>query len=920
MSPLPETPVSLFALAAIMLVALAVFAVAGGADAAQPSVTANTRTLTPTPAPVPLANGSLITNLTLNPAARNITATGNGTIPSLSRSRLILPSQKTVQAIPELNSAYAGYYAYVTDPSTDAVSVISLVSDSVVDTIRLGDGPGGLAFDPQDNTRLYKVNANTSSLSILYVPVDKQEFNWDPVEKARLPVGKMPFGIAVSPDGLRIYVANMGDGTVTVIKKYPPTPPMNIIGFQVIATVNVGSQPHAIAISPDGKQVYVSCYGADRVAIIDAATNNVVQSIPVGHGPLGLTVNKYGKVFVANSGDNTVSEIDPASATVTGTFTAGAYPCAVAMAPDKPAGGYIVNPAFSGKDPATWVYVANYKSNNVSVINTANGNVVSISGLPAPLVITMMPTRNEAYVLSPAGNNVYVLNTSDDTLKFTFVSTVDIQQDYTNDDPLGGQQSAVGSSNGKLLMVDYGTGDLRATTLYSGKNHIYGEVLNSKAPQNIILSPDGTKAYVSCYLDKSVLVIDTALNQVTARIVVDPYPRYLAISKDGSRLYVACSDDMYSGGDGSVVKIDTATNQVLDHIKWKPVYPEQLLNPYKMAISNDGNTVYVLAGRTLLGQLYAIDTKTDTVKMIYSSYDEPKGLTLLDGRFLYITDYSPKQGNASLYELDTAANVGYEISLDVSDNGYSLFASRVKSSPDYSYLYMTYGSDINVVDTTTVEMFAKYQVDDAGWFRGLGDFAFTADGKYVYFVGPEVMLPGGDRFSQLAVIVDTSTGASVGTIPYGISDAMMSDNLGPGIAIGKVPPAPATPSPSAGQQQGGPIFSNVRINDLFPSLSVTPSPQPLPRLNRSIILPAPVANASAATPTPAPATPTPSADVGPDVVIVTPAPGDSTGTQPTDVQPSSPAASTPKPTPGFEILAAFAGIATALWLAERKLK
>ena len=890
MSPLPKTHVYLFALAGIALVTLAVFTFAGGAIAAQWSVNPNTRTLTtPTPTPVPQANGSLITNLTLSPAARNFTAGGNTTTPSLSRSRLILPSLKAVMPLPAAINAYAGYYAYATNPMDDSVSVISLVTDSVVDTIRLGDGPGGVAFDPQDSTRLYKVNANTSSLSILYVPVDKQEFNWDPVEKARLPVGKQPFGIAVSPDGLRIYVANMGDGTVTVIRKYPAIPPVNIIGFQVIATVNVGKQPHAIAVSPDGQQVYVSCYGTDKVVVIDAATDKIAKSISVGHGPLGLTVNKYGKVFVANSGDNTVSEIDPASGTVTRSFAVGAYPCALAMAPDKPADGLIISPAVTGKDPATWVYVANYKSNNVSVIDTATGTVASIDGVQAPIAVTMMPTKNDAYVLSPVGNRVYVLNTSDDTLKSSYVSTVDTQQDFTNDDPLGGQQSAAGSASGKVLVIDYGTGDLRATTTYSGKNHIYGEVMDRKGPQYVILSPDGTKAYVSCYFDRSVLVIDTATNAVTARIVVDPYPRNLALSKDGTRLYVSCPNDMNNGGPGSVVKIDTATNQVLSHITWKPVYPESILSPYQLAVSNDGNTVYVLCGRNMLRQVYEINTKTDTAKMIYSSYDEPTGLWLLGGRFLYVCDFMPAQGNASLYELDTSTNVGYELTLDVSDNGYSLFAGRVKAKPDGSALYLTYGPDIRVLDTTTIEVVAKYQIDDNSWYGTLGDFNFTPDGQYAYFVGPEVHAAG-DRYTELVAIVDTSTGACVGTIPYSTSDWMMSDYLRPGIAIGKVPPAPASPTPASIVQQSGAIYSRVGLTDLFPGLSYQAPQQTLPLLNRTIILPAPVDIANTATPTPVPPTPTPPVDLGPEVAIVTSDPGASTVVQPTDATPSSPAA------------------------------
>jgi len=86
----------------------------------------------------------------------------------------------------------------------------------------------------------------------------------------------------------------------------------------VSATIPVGRNPIGVAVSPDGSKVYVT----DRpntVSVIDTATNTVSATIPVGNGPIGVAVKPNGsKVYVANLNSNTVSVIDTATSTVMG--------------------------------------------------------------------------------------------------------------------------------------------------------------------------------------------------------------------------------------------------------------------------------------------------------------------------------------------------------------------------------------------------------------------------------------------------------------------------------------------------------------------------------------------------------------------------------------------------------------------------
>ncbi len=70
----------------------------------------------------------------------------------------------------------------------------------------------------------------------------------------------------------------------------------------VVATVSVGIGPHCVAVTPDGSRVYVANYGSNTVSVIATASNSVVDTVSVGNGPEGLsivpppilTVNKAG--------------------------------------------------------------------------------------------------------------------------------------------------------------------------------------------------------------------------------------------------------------------------------------------------------------------------------------------------------------------------------------------------------------------------------------------------------------------------------------------------------------------------------------------------------------------------------------------------------------------------------------------------
>ena len=125
---------------------------------------------------------------------------------------------------------------------------------------------------------------------------------------ATIPVGNFPLGVAVTPDGTKVYVANFSDNTVSVIHTATNT---------VVKTIPVGTGPMAVAVTPDGTKVYVTNDGSNNVSVIHRPGNTVVATIPVGTHPAGVAVTPDGtQVYVTNAADNTVSVIDTATNTV----------------------------------------------------------------------------------------------------------------------------------------------------------------------------------------------------------------------------------------------------------------------------------------------------------------------------------------------------------------------------------------------------------------------------------------------------------------------------------------------------------------------------------------------------------------------------------------------------------------------------
>lgn len=187
---------------------------------------------------------------------------------------------------------------------------------------------------------------------------------------------------------------NQGDHLVVV----------DIAQRKVAWSVSLGSQPQSIVLSADGRFAYVTEPGANRVAIVDTSAHQVVGSMTVGSRPQAMAADPTSSLyslFVANAKGNSLTALDAVTQQVRATIPVGQEPVGVAVA--SPLSGI----SDSGDPSSREVYVANRASQTLSVVlvsDTRNPHVAATIALPEPpCALTIPQTGGVAYVATCTG-------------------------------------------------------------------------------------------------------------------------------------------------------------------------------------------------------------------------------------------------------------------------------------------------------------------------------------------------------------------------------------------------------------------------------------------------------------------------------------------------------------------------------------
>ena len=188
-------------------------------------------------------------------------------------------------------------------------------------------------------------------------------------------------GVALGPDGA-LYALNLQ--TDALYRLRGPD-------FGQQTAVKTGRYPYGIVFAPDGKTLAVSNWGDESVCLLDAASLQEKARVKVGSHPNEMVWAKDGRLFVANSGSNTVSVIKGSAVAETirtsmdARALVGSTPDALALSPDEKT-----------------LYIANADNNNLAVIDVEQKGQSRVAGfVPTgwyPTAIGVAPNGRQIYV------------------------------------------------------------------------------------------------------------------------------------------------------------------------------------------------------------------------------------------------------------------------------------------------------------------------------------------------------------------------------------------------------------------------------------------------------------------------------------------------------------------------------------------
>jgi YVTN family beta-propeller protein len=178
-----------------------------------------------------------------------------------------------------------------------------------------------------------------------------------------------PQDVLASPDGASLYVLAKDAGAVLVVDPAQGT----VVRKLECAMAN------AIALSPDGKTLFVAGGGAaGSVRFLDAATGQEAGAVAVGHTPAAVAVTPDGKrLYVCNQFNNDVSVIDVEAKQQTTRLPMVREPISAAVSPDGKlvlVANFLPNDPGDSYDVAAVINVINTADHAVSAIRLLNGS------------------------------------------------------------------------------------------------------------------------------------------------------------------------------------------------------------------------------------------------------------------------------------------------------------------------------------------------------------------------------------------------------------------------------------------------------------------------------------------------------------------------------------------------------------------
>ena len=236
---------------------------------------------------------------------------------------------KKTTIMPNLNINYPA--AFVVNGGDNNVQIVDLGTYKVKETIGLNGATFphhiylnkaktlmAIAIISQDVSGSHAGHGSSSGKGYKVILLETLTGN----QRIILSTNALPHNAIFSPDDSELWIGQGADSGEVLV--YSTT------NYTLKKTIKVGKQPSEVTFSADGSLVFVANTGDATVSVIDPTAKTVKTTIPVGLTPVGAWAATNGKMYCDNETAQTVSEIDVATQKVTETINLGFKPGYVA--------------------------------------------------------------------------------------------------------------------------------------------------------------------------------------------------------------------------------------------------------------------------------------------------------------------------------------------------------------------------------------------------------------------------------------------------------------------------------------------------------------------------------------------------------------------------------------------------------------
>jgi len=372
-------------------------------------------------------------------------------------------------------------------------------------------------------------------------------------QSATLPTPRYPSpdDLVISPDGARLYAVCSETNELAII---------DLKGKSVIGRIPVGRVPRGIAISRDGARVYVANSWSDNVSEIDLAAGRVLRTLPAGFEPTGAALDNHGFLYVANRLGNDVSVIDLKSGADIRRLQAGQGASWMTASGDgsrifvthiyPDPGGFRSPPEseITEIDTARQIVAARRQLHNVAgvfhVALTADGRL-GIAAQMRPKNLIPLAHVEHGWVFGDsialfgeAAGGIVQLPLDEIESFFSLPFGVAIAPDASRVylSASGSNEVAVLDLRRLLAAARSSSAASLTNDLSASARYVTARIPVGHNPRTVVLSPDGATLYVANRLDDTISVIDTARAAVTGSISLGA-PASLTAERRGERLF-----------------------------------------------------------------------------------------------------------------------------------------------------------------------------------------------------------------------------------------------------------------------------------------------------------------------------------------------------------------------------------------------